>query len=74
MRMSQEKQVLQYMRDFGSITTYDAFTDLGITRLSARINELRKTGYEIEGTPETRRNRYGRKVTFNRYKEVGYHG
>lgn len=38
--MSQNEIVLQYMKDHGRITTYDAFRH-GITRLSARIWELR---------------------------------
>lgn len=38
--MSQNELVLQYIRDHGRITTYDAFRH-GITRLSARIWDLR---------------------------------
>ena len=33
--MSQKDMVLDYIREFGSITPIDAFRDLGITRLSA---------------------------------------
>ena len=46
--MTQEDKVLQYMQDFGSITTWDAFTDLGITRLSAKIFNLRAKLIDID--------------------------
>ena len=45
--MTQADQVLQYMKDNGKITTMDAFEKLGITRLSARIWDLRKKGIVI---------------------------
>jgi hypothetical protein len=59
------------MNDFGSITTYDAFKDIGCTKLTTRISELRKEGYLIIGTAETSTNRYGEKVTYNRYRMGG---
>ena len=34
-------RVINYMREFGSITTYDAFVDLGCTRLSEYIRQAR---------------------------------
>ena len=34
-------RVLKYMQDFGSITTFEAFTELGCTRLSEYIRQLR---------------------------------
>jgi len=39
---TQCEMVLQYLKDFGYITTFEAFTDLGITRLASRINALKK--------------------------------
>ena len=45
---SQELQVKAYMEQHGSITNWDAFKDLGITRLSGRIFNLRKAGVQIE--------------------------
>ena len=49
---TQHDRVLKYMEDFGSITTLDAFRDLGITKLTTRISEMRKMGMVIIGTPE----------------------
>lgn len=39
--MTQKDMVLDYIRDFGSITPMDAFRDLGITRLAAVVCRLR---------------------------------
>lgn len=45
--MTQTQQILQYMREHGGISTYDAF-GMKITRLAARIGELRHNeGYSI---------------------------
>ena len=64
---TQHDRVLKYMKDFGSITTLDAFRDLGITKLTTRISEMRRMGIAIIGTPETVENRYGDKCHINRY-------
>lgn len=65
--MSNKELVLKYMQDFGSITTLDAFRDLGYTRLSAGIYNLKKDGYNIGSTTECSKNRYGKKVYYSRY-------
>jgi hypothetical protein len=70
-KVSQKQRILKYMNDFGSITTYDAFKDIGCTKLTTRISELRQEGYLIIGTAETSTNRYGEKVTYNRYRLGG---
>lgn len=49
--MKKEKQtekVLKYMKAHGGITSMEAFGNLGITRLSGRIFELRKQGHVIK--------------------------
>ena len=64
----QKMRTLQYLLDFGSISNFEAFEDLGITRVSARICELRKDGYPIISIPETRKNRYGETTRYTRYR------
>lgn len=54
------------MRKYGSITTLEAFRDLGITRLSGVIFDLRKS-YVISSKTEQSRNRYGEKTSYSRY-------
>ena len=44
---TQTEKVLEYMKQNGGITAMAAFNDLGITRLSARIYDLRKAGYTV---------------------------
>lgn len=44
--MTQKQKVLEYMRYHEGISTYTAF-QMGITRLAARISELRMDGYSI---------------------------
>lgn len=45
-RLTQNNKVIRYMRQFGRITQREAIR-LGIYRLPARIDELRKAGYGI---------------------------
>ena len=44
---TQNEMVLEFIKNAGSITAKEAFTELGITRLSARIFDLRKAGENI---------------------------
>ena len=46
-RISQEDIVLNHMRKYGSITSMTAFRLYDITRLSAKIYNLREEGYDI---------------------------
>lgn len=69
MKPTQAMRVLDYIREFGSISSLEAFKDLGVTRLSARIFELRHyEGYDIISESETMKNRFGDNVTYSRYK------
>ena len=67
-KITQADRVMKYMRDFGSISSLDAFKDLGVTRLSAVVHTLRhKNGYAINMVMETSKNRYGDPVHYGRY-------
>lgn len=57
--MTQCERVLQYMEQFGSISTMQAFSDLGVTRLASRIHDLKRTGIEIETETVASINRFG---------------
>lgn len=46
--MTQCERVFQYMKQNGSITTFECFEKLHITRLSARIKDLRDQGVVIK--------------------------
>lgn len=66
-KKTQAERVLEYIKKFGSITTLEAFRDLGVTRLSARIFELRNKGLNIDSTNVTSKNRYGETCTYAKY-------
>lgn len=55
--MTDEKKVLIYILRHGSITTAEAFSKLGISRLSGRVYDLRAKGIPvaIERVKVTRR-------------------
>lgn len=65
--MTQKQRVAEYIRDFGSISSLEAFRDLGVTRLSAVIFDLKADGYEFETKTEKVRNRYGEPCHYARY-------
>lgn len=65
--MTQCEKVLEYMKDFGSITPLEAMQDIGCMRLAARIADLREQGHPIGRRMKTSKNRYGRDVTFAEY-------
>ena len=66
--ITQEDRVLQFMRDTGSITSWQAIQEFGITRLSAKIFTLKQKRYEITKTTKCAKNRYGDPVHFAVYK------
>lgn len=59
-------RVINYMREFGSITTRDAFIDLGCTRLSEYIRQARLT-LNVKDKWEQTINRFGEKTEYKRY-------
>ena len=67
MKINQRQRIINYIREFGSITSKDAFNDLGITRLSAKIFNLKKMGYNIKDKFEQGKNRYGETTSYKRY-------
>lgn len=52
-------KVLQYMKTHKEITSLEAVVELGITRLSARVWELKHLGYNIGKRPRKVRDRDG---------------
>lgn len=65
--MNQCEMVMKYINDFGSITTFEAFTELGITRLGSRIHDLTNQGVNFKREILSKKNRLGKTVTFKRY-------
>lgn len=65
--MTQKERIIEYIRQCGSITSWEAYQDLGIMQLGARIDQLKKEGYEFRTEWEKKKNRFGEDVAFKRY-------
>lgn len=66
-KTTQEDRVLRHLKEFGSITTWEAIKEYGITRLSAKIFDLRKQGEQIEKVTETGTNRFSEPTWWAKY-------
>lgn len=64
---TQNQRILDYIKEFGSITQLDALKDLGVMRLASRISDLRKQGHSIVSKVEPIANRYGETCYIKRY-------
>lgn len=62
-----QSRVFEYMNEFGSITSLQAFVDLGESRLSARIFEIREKGIKISSEMIEVENRFHEKRHVKRY-------
>ena len=65
---TQNERILSYLREFGTITQYEAIRDLGIMRLASRICDMRMSGYNIVSDWVKVENRWGEKVPVKRYR------
>lgn len=67
MKITQKDRIINYIREFGSISSWEAYKDLGITQLGARIDQLKKEGYEFRTEWKSSTNRFGEKTEYKRY-------
>lgn len=67
MKINQRQRIINYIRECGSITSLEAYKDLGITQLATRIKELKEQGYEFKTEWESSKNRFNEKVDYKRY-------
>ena len=52
--LSQTEVILNHLKKHGSISSFEAFKEYQILRLSARIHDLRDLGYKIQTHTKTR--------------------
>ena len=73
---TQNERILEYIREFGSITQLDALKELGVMRLASRISDLKKRGYNIASKTEAVKNRHEEVCYIKRYslEEVSENG
>lgn len=67
MRINQRQRIINYIRQFGSITSFEAYSELGITQLGARITELEQEGYKFKKEWNTSKNKLGEPISFKKY-------
>ena len=67
MNHTQHEDILRYIEEFGSISPTEAFHYLGITKLSTRISEMKKSGIRFYQQMISDHNRYGKKIQYMRY-------
>lgn len=64
---NQMEAVKWHLENKPCLTSFEAFTEYGITRLSAKIFNLRKSGWNIISKNVTTKNRYGLKCNYSEY-------
>jgi translation initiation factor 1 (eIF-1/SUI1) len=64
--MSQATDIIEFIRDNGSITTMQAF-GIGITRLASRIHDIKAVGITVEKEMIEVQNRKGETCRVARY-------
>lgn len=65
--MTQGEKILKYIEEKGSITPFEAFTELGVTKLATRVSELRRAGEKIQKKMVSGTNRFGEKIQYMEY-------
>lgn len=68
---TQNKRIIDYLRKRGSITQFEALSELGIMRLASRISDLRRLGYAIESEMVVVKNRFDEECRVKRYRLAG---
>lgn len=63
----QNKMVIDWLKEYGTITAKEAVEVLDIYRLSARIYDLRAKGHKIRTTSVSRTRADGRRVSYAKY-------
>ncbi len=65
--MNQKQRVLEYLQEGNTITSLDAFYELGITRISAVVYNLRKDGHPLIKENVKVMNRFDEECTIARW-------
>ena len=67
---SQNERLLEYLKQHGKITQFEAIGELGILRLASRISELKKSGENIFSSMVKVTNRYGETCHVAEYRLI----
>lgn len=66
-KLTQKEQVLNHLKTYGSLTSWDAIMEYGITRLSHHIYCLRNDGIIIPDERVQVKTRLGRTTIISKY-------
>lgn len=66
-KVTQRDRVLQYIREHGFITSYEAFAKIGCTQVATRISELKDRGYKFRKERIKTKNMYGDNTHYDKY-------
>lgn len=69
-RTNKSRLVLEHLKEYGSITSWEAIEKYGATRLSAIIYNIRKH-YIVQSVDSSFTDRYGNESTFTKYIYCG---
>jgi predicted RNA-binding protein (virulence factor B family) len=70
MKATHKTRLIDYLKEFGSITSLEAIRDLGNTRLSATIYTLKKEGFNILSEDTSVPTRFKNKNGHTKYTQV----
>lgn len=65
--MSHKERTIKWLKKYKSITSMEAFLELGNTRLSATIFDLRQDDWNIASVNTKGKNRFGEPTNFVKY-------
>lgn len=63
-KVNQQRKIMRVLKSGKTLTTRQAF-EMGILRLASRISELRKAGYPIDDSWETKNGRSWKRYYLN---------
>lgn len=69
-RTNKSRLVLEHLKEYGSITSWEAIEKYGATRLSAIIYNIRKH-HIVKSVDSSFTDRYGNESTFTKYVYCG---
>ena len=64
---TQAEEVLYHLLYIGRLSSYGAIREYGITRLAARVWELKNEGWDIHSSTASSTNRHGKKLSYSIY-------
>lgn len=68
MKTTQCDRILRHLKEYGSISDLEAYSEYGIRRLASRIHDLKKKGVDIVSERVNGKNRYGEATHFSVYR------